>query len=104
MTVVFVGSLPSHMLGVVSFKSFGQRAEVTEEQARDLALGGSAILPVLDFEEAGFTPDELKKYSAFGSHSEAPIQFQEKKRHAVTAAIAFADAFRAQQEEEAQRG
>ncbi len=48
-TFVFVGSAPSHMMGVFSTREFGQRLELTDEQARDASLGGVAIAPQEDF-------------------------------------------------------
>jgi hypothetical protein len=87
---VFVGSLPSHMMGVVSFREFGQAVELTAEQARDLALGGAAIVPEEDFEKLGFQGAELAKFGPFGSHANAPAEFATKK----AAAIAAYDRFR----------
>jgi hypothetical protein len=87
---VFVGSLPSHMMGVVSFKQFGQSVELTDEQARDLALGGAAIVPAEDFELLGITAAEMVKHGPFGALGNAAAEFAEK----VKAGIAAYDRFR----------
>jgi hypothetical protein len=83
---IFVGSLPSHMLGVVSFKQFGQAVELEGEQARDLSLGGAAIARAEDFSAIGFTQQELAKFGAFGAHSNAPEEFVAKQKRAIAAA------------------
>jgi hypothetical protein len=88
---VFVGGLPSHMMGVVSFRAWGQGADLTDEQARDLSLGGAAIVPADEFASLGLTPAESVRYAPFGSHQNAPAEFQAKK----TAAVAMAEKQRA---------
>src|SRR5689334_18623316 len=93
MQVRFVGSGPSHMMGVVSFTSFGQAAEVTEEQARDLALGGAAIVPAQKFAEifAGEAGAALaKKHAEFGRHAKPADGFDQRRRAALAAAAEFA--------------
>jgi hypothetical protein len=77
-TYVFCGSSVSDMMGVVSFRRFGQRAQLTEQQARDLALGGSAIVPAEKFDSLGFSEAELKRYAEFGTHGNAPAEFRTK--------------------------
>jgi hypothetical protein len=84
-TYVFVGSNMSDMMGVVSFRRFGQRAELTDEQARDLALGGSAIVPAAQFDALGFGEVDLRKHGEFGSHAALPDAFVEKQRAAIMA-------------------
>lgn len=88
-TFVFVGGLPSHMLGIVSFTSWGQRAELTDEQAADLSMGGSAIVPAEQFDGVEIAPAELKKFAAFGAHQNATPEFQVKKTFALTLAEEF---------------
>ena len=95
-TFVFVGSSVSDMMGVVSFRSFGQAKELTREQARDLASGGSAIVPRAQFDALGFTAEELRKFGPFGAHANAPAEFAAKQQ----AAIAAHDAFRLELESE----
>lgn len=86
---VFVGSLPSHMMGVVSFRQFGQAVELEDQQARDLVLGGSAIAPADDFAAIGFTEKELAKFGAFGAHANAPQEFVQKQKLALQASEQF---------------
>jgi hypothetical protein len=86
---VFVGSLPSHMMGVVSFRSFGQSAELTEDQARDLSVGGSAIVPEEQYVEIGLTAAEVGRFGAFGAHANATPEFAAKKAAALSAAERF---------------
>jgi len=86
---VFVGGLPSHIVGVVSFTKFGQRAELREELAQEAAAGGCVILPESDPAAQAFTPVELAKYASFGSHKNAPAEFLEKKHAAILAFAAF---------------
>jgi hypothetical protein len=92
---VFVGSLPSHMMGVVSFRALGQAVELTEEQASDLSIGGSLIVRGEDFEGFGFDAKELTKFGAFGAHEYAPAEFHRKRILAVQAAEKLREEFEA---------
>ncbi len=85
-TFVFVGSAPSHMAGVVSFRTFGQAVELTEEQAKDLSVGGSSLNRGETFASLGFAPTELLKWGLFGALPNAPAEFTEKRMLAVAAA------------------
>ena len=92
---VFVGGLPSHMLGVVSFTSWGQARDLTAEQAKDLSLGGAAIVPADEFIAIGITAAELAKFGPFGAHANATPEFQVKKAVAVGMAEKTRAAFEA---------
>ena len=92
MTFVFVGSAPSHMMGVFSATEFGQRLELTEKQAAEAATGGCAIAPAPEF-GAIFTADDqalLKRHASFGAHAGASLEFEEKRKAALVAAAEFA--------------
>jgi hypothetical protein len=86
---VFVGSNVADMRGVVQFRSFGQAAELSAEQARDLSVGGAAIVPAAEFDALGVTPEELRKFGAFGALEFAPAEFQQKRGAAIAAAEKF---------------
>jgi len=89
---VFCGSLPSHMMGVVSFLAFGQAVQLADAEARDLSKGGSAIARGEEFDAIGFTSPELVKYGPFGAHTGAPAEFTTKR----LAAVALAEKLRAE--------
>jgi hypothetical protein len=89
---VFVGGLPSHMMGVVSFTQWGQSANLTDEQARDLARGGARIVPAEEFDALGVTTKNLAKYAPFGAHQNADSEFLAQKNAAVAMAEKFAEA------------
>ena len=87
---MFVGGLPSHLIGLLDFTKFGQVEELEGEQAADAARGGCVILPAENPAAAAFTPEELRKYASFGSHAAAPAPFQEKVRAARITASEYA--------------
>jgi hypothetical protein len=89
MIYVFCGSAPSQMRGVFEMKAFGQQIELTDDQARDASIGGSAICPEDEFDRLGFTAEELRKYGPFGTHPNAPAEWQEKRRAALVACHMF---------------
>jgi len=87
---LFVGGLPSELMGVLRFSAFGQVEELDEAQAADAARGGCVILPADDPAAEAFTGDELKQYGSFGALRRAPADFQAKVKQARIAAAAFA--------------
>jgi hypothetical protein len=86
-TFVYVGSAPGDMMGVVSFRAFGQRASLTEEQAGDLAVGGSHLVREETWDGLKFAPADVAKWGQFGALPHAPAEFQEKRRLAIAAAV-----------------
>lgn len=84
-TFVFVGSNVSDMMGVVSFRRFGQRAVLTDEQARDLATGGAAIAPADRFDAIAIPEKLLRQYAEFGTHGQASAEFLGYKKLAIAA-------------------
>ena len=98
-TYRFVGGLPSHMMGVVSFLTWGQSAALTEEQARDLSLGGAAIVLDEEFQALGITPAEMAKYGPFGAHANLTPEFAAKKAAAIELAEKLRAAFETLHEE-----
>ena len=86
---VFVGSAPSHMMGVFSMREFGQRIALTEEQAKDAVLGGSALVKAEEFDALGVTAEEQRKYGPFGAHETAPAEFTAKRKAALLAVHAL---------------
>lgn len=94
----FAGSSVSDMMGVVSWRRFGQSAELTADQARDLTLGGSAIVPEAAWQQIGWEPADAK-YAEFGAHQHAPESWQEKRRAALAAGEKFREEMAAPAEE-----
>jgi hypothetical protein len=61
---------------------FGQSVDLTDEQADEAIVGGAELLPEADFNDCGFTADELKKYPNPLKRMKAPEEFIEKYREA----------------------
>lgn len=72
-------------VGELRLTKFGQVAEFSDAQAREVILGGGAIVPSADFDKIAFTEQELSLYSNSGSHGEANRAFQAKKKSALMA-------------------
>lgn len=77
----FVGA--NTEVGSVKLSKFGQPVELTDELARDVLAGGGSILPSDQFDEIGFTEQELSLYSDNFSHGQANAAFQDKKKRAL---------------------
>ena len=97
MTYVFLGGLTEAPI-VGRLTQFGQRFEVTPEQAKEFIErnGGIPAIPADRFDSVGFTEPELKKYPSAASHwrqetmpdgttkvISAPPEFLEKKKRAL---------------------
>ena len=61
---------------------FGQPVELTDGQADEAIEGGAELLSDADFDECGFTADELKRYPNPLKRMKAPEEFIEKYRAA----------------------
>ena len=66
----------------IELKSYGQRVELTEDQARDAIRGRVALLTEEEFDALLHTPEELKKYARFESHLHAPPEFLDRRSKA----------------------
>lgn len=82
MTYRFVGTTSS-IEGIANLREFGQRAEIPKGMEREAAKAN--CIPEEVFAEIGFTDDELSRYRFPGTHADAPPEFQEKKKQALTA-------------------
>jgi hypothetical protein len=85
MTFRFVGNASDIGEGI-RLTNFGQAVELSDELAREAALGGCALVPDAEFQAIGFTDKELVAYASAGSHERAPADFLEKKKSALIAA------------------
>lgn len=79
-TYRFVGA--ESTVGDVQLKRFGQKIELTEEEAHNAILGGAAVIPDAEFEALGFTDQELAKFPHVGQQVLAPVAFKDKKHKA----------------------
>lgn len=71
--------------GDSALNKFGQSIQLSDALARDVILGGGAILPAATFDKLGFLEQELSLYSDVYTHSTAPEAFLLKKRKALLA-------------------
>jgi hypothetical protein len=84
MIVRFIGTVAEIGFGAIAdFKHFGQSADLRDPIYTDAVLGGCAVLPELDFQAIGFTPQELKLYANPGPRQSAPDEFKVKHRRAL---------------------
>lgn len=65
-------------IGEMEYSQVGQYAEFSEEQFRDVILGGGVFLPVDQFAKIGFTESELEEFGPPGSRDDAEFSFNEK--------------------------
>lgn len=87
---MFVGGLPSELIGLLKFARFGQVETLDEELAADAAKGGCVILPADAPAAKAFTAAELKQFGSCGALAGAPAEFQAKVLAARIAAAEFA--------------
>jgi hypothetical protein len=59
---------------------FGQLVELPDDLAKHAIAEGVALIKPSDFDEIGFTPDELKKFANPDTHVRATDSFKAKKR------------------------
>lgn len=83
-TFVFLGAY-SEVLGTgIKLTRFGQRVELPENVAAETKLhGGLPCIPADKFDGLKFTDDELKRFGAAASHTNAPAEFIAKKKQAL---------------------
>lgn len=79
----FLGTECSVLDRGIKLDRFGQAVDVDEDLARIMILGNAAIIPEKDFQEIGFTAEELSRFALVWTHSEAPESFLAKKRAAL---------------------
>jgi len=68
--------------GYSHLRNFGEAVELPEALAAEL-VARRPLLPAADFEEIGFTADELKRYAAPGPRANAPAEFKAKVQAAL---------------------
>jgi hypothetical protein len=80
-------------IGEIKLTKFGQAIELPDELARQVIgsheSGGAAILPNTEFEELGFTEQELSLYASPISHGQANESFHGKKKKGLLAVHEF---------------
>jgi hypothetical protein len=87
-TYRFIGTY-SEIHGVAELKELGQSVQLDEQLFSEAIKGGCAIVPSDDFDAAGFTPDELRKYKYAGPRQSAHEEFKGKlaELHAALSAL-----------------
>lgn len=75
---LFVGSYCKIDGGRIKLERFGQRLELPDALAEIIVNGGGAILPEAQFDEIGFTEQELDQYAYPGRRLGAPEAFNAK--------------------------
>jgi len=74
----FIGDVAEIHGTPYKFTRFGQLVELPEPMAERACLEGACIIPAAMFDELGFDPADLKKYSRALLHSRAPAEFRAK--------------------------
>lgn len=82
----------------INIQRFGQAQTLDDDAAKMAAKNRATILSSDAFNTIGFTPDELRRYSAISSHGKAPQDFLDKKERAIEAAKAEMAALNGTQE------
>ena len=72
-------------IGPIKLNQFGQQVELPDQLAEDAMSGGCALLPEAVFNQIGFTATELDRFATPGSHADAPAEFLDKKKQAISA-------------------
>jgi len=75
-TYCFVGNLCNVMER--TYDAFGQRANFTDAQYRDVVLGGGAFIPEESFTEIGFTLEEIAAFGSSGNRMFAPDSLRDR--------------------------
>ena len=70
------------------FNSYGQLVELPDDMAATCIEQGVHLIPPEEFDII-HTPDDLKKYSKYQSHANAPADFIERRNTAWGAAQAY---------------
>ncbi|MDE2103019.1 MAG: hypothetical protein KGL39_37590 [Patescibacteria group bacterium] len=78
----FVGSYCEIDGGRIKLERFGQQIELSDEVAEVVVKGGGAIIPEAEFEQIGFTEQELSLYAYPGQQSGAPEAWITKRKAA----------------------
>lgn len=91
MKLRFVGTR-LEIVGFNPLEQFGQAVTLPDALAKEL-LGpvsgfgldqrAAALLTEAEFDDIGFTPEELKNFADIGTHADAPAAFLVKKRAAL---------------------
>jgi hypothetical protein len=79
-TYRFVGSACE--IGGVNYDQFGQRAQFTAQQAKDVLLGGGAFISEADFAALNVTQEEIDTYGFMGGFPEPTEAFAKKRDRA----------------------
>jgi hypothetical protein len=72
----YVGS--TSVVGERTYDEVGQRASFSEQQFRDVLLGGAAFILEEDFKKVGFGDDELSMFGPSGSRVDPTPEFNRK--------------------------
>lgn len=75
---VFVGRGLSHV-GGQEFSQFGQRAEFTDDFAREVILGGAAFITLEDYESLEIDPEHVARYFNESYLGEIPNELDSKR-------------------------
>lgn len=81
----YLGNAVSYIGGDIVLQRFGQPIELDEQLAFDAMAGGCALIPDEQFQEIGFSNQELELYAEPGSDWAAPESFKQKRKEAVIA-------------------
>ncbi|MGE5568544.1 MAG: hypothetical protein ACM3S5_05845 [Rhodospirillales bacterium] len=93
----FVGSYTEIGGGRIKLERFGQRVELPDDLADNIVKGGGAILPEAEFNQLGFTEQELSLYAYPGQWEGAPEAFTSKQKAAHVAFAAYKERVEAAQ-------
>jgi len=76
----FVGT--ACVVGAIEFDQFGQRAQFSDAQFREVVLGGGSFIPEADFQALEVTQEEIDTFGLGGGFPEPTADFSAKRDRA----------------------